>query len=107
MITTRREIREKVILDYYYTDLPNSTQKEKKIRKGVIKRIMKEQKRNHDFQYMTNYIRKGERGSLRTLHIKDAENNIIKILNNRYNIESTIMEHNRVNTLHINTLLDQ
>ena len=40
---------------------------------------------------MTNYIRKGERGSLRTLHIKDAENNIIKILNNRYNIESIIM----------------
>ena len=38
----RREIREKVILDYYYTDLPNSTQKEKKIRKRVIQRIMKE-----------------------------------------------------------------
>ena len=43
---------------------------------------------------MTKYIGKGEKGSLRTLHIKDEDNNTIKILNNRYDIESTIIEHN-------------
>ena len=44
---------------------------------------------------MTRCIRRGERGSLRLLHVKDENNTIIKIMTNRYNIEKSIIEYNR------------
>ena len=36
LIQTGQEIREKEILDYYYTEALNSTEKERKIRKSII-----------------------------------------------------------------------
>ena len=61
----------------------------------MIQRIVKEQRRNHDFHYMTRYIGKGERGNLRIIHIKDNENKIVKILTNRYDIENAIIDYNK------------
>ena len=57
-------IREKELLEYYHTELPNTKEKEAKIRKQVIQRIQKEKRCNFNFQYMTKHIRKGERRSL-------------------------------------------
>ena len=65
-------------MDYHYQEVLNTTKKERKIRKGIMQRFMKERRQNHDFQNITRYIGKSKGGSLRILHIKDQKNIIIK-----------------------------
>ena len=81
LIEIGKEIREKEILNYQNKDLPKETDKEKKNLQKVIKRLLKEKRRNYNFRYITKYVGNGERSALRILHIKDQENNTLQILN--------------------------
>ena len=56
---------------------------------------MKEKIKNYNFHYVTKHIGKGERGSLKTLHAKNENNVIIKIIINRNKIEREIVKYNR------------
>ena len=63
----------------------------RKNRQKVIKRLIKERRRNFNFQYITKYISRGDRESLRILYIKDKENRIIKTMNDRIEIEAALI----------------
>ena len=60
-----------------------------------MQRIIKAKKCNHQFQYMTKYLGKGVKGAFRKLHIRNENKQIIKILNERQEIESAIIQYNR------------
>jgi len=45
--------REQELLDFHDTEIGNNIIKEKAMRKRIIKRVKKNQKRNHQFQYLT------------------------------------------------------
>ena len=68
-----KEIREKELLEYNTMDLPTETTEQQKYRLKVIKRIIKEKRRNQDFKYITKYIGRGDRESLRKLYIKNIK----------------------------------
>ena len=74
--------------------MPNTTEKEKKERKKIIQRIMKERKRNHTFRYLMKYVGKGEKGNLKRLQIKVQQNSTIKIISNRNKIENKLLNYN-------------
>jgi len=46
-------IREQELLDFHDTEIGNDIIKENAMRKRIIKRVKKNQKRNHQFQYLT------------------------------------------------------
>ena len=101
-----KQIREKKILDFHHTKLGNETIANKKKRKKVIQRIIKDKKRNHQFQYMIKYLGKGVKEALRKLHIRNDQQEIIKTLIDRKEIETAIIQYNRkyLNQAH-NTLV--
>ena len=95
MIENRKQIQENELLDFHHSKLNNDTLKEKKHRKQVLQRIIKPKQRNHSFQYMTKFLSKGIRGSLRKVHIINETNEIIKTLISRKEIEDEIINYNR------------
>ena len=58
----------------------------------IIIRIIKEKTRNYDFYHMMKYVEKEECGSLKTLHVKNKNNTIIKTITNINKIEQEIMK---------------
>ena len=63
-------------------------------KKEVLRKIKKEQTRNHDFHYMTKHVGKGVNGSLKFLHETDEGMIIIKTHTKRKNIEEEIIKDN-------------
>ena len=57
-----------------------------------MQQIIKDKNRNHAFQHMMRFIRKGIKGALRRLHITNDDSQITRIFINRDEIESTILE---------------
>ena len=82
-----KQIREEELLDYAESELANKIENEKKIRKRVLAKIKKEKDQLYQFKYLTKYIRKGGKESLRRLHEVDQEGNIIKTYLNKEDIE--------------------
>ena len=66
-------------------------EKEEKRRKEIFQQIIKSRNRNHSFQYMINFLGKGPKYGLRKLHIKNNNDQIIKTLSNREEIEREII----------------
>ena len=60
-------------MDHYDVELPNNTEKERKIRHKIMKRILKERRRNYLFQYLIQYVGKGPRSSLKLLKVINEE----------------------------------
>ena len=75
-------------------DLPTETLEQQKYYLKVIKKIIKEKRRNQDFKYIIRYIRRRERESLRKLHIKNNEGQIIETYTSRTDIEQAIIAYN-------------
>ena len=66
-------MREKDLLEYCRTELLNNTNKEKKRRKEVIQCILKDKRRNHNFQCITKHVGRVMRGRLSKIYIKNEE----------------------------------
>ena len=55
-------------MDFYNIELNNNSEKRRKLRKKVIERIQKEKNRNRAFSYLTKFIGRGAKDSLKRLH---------------------------------------
>ena len=94
MIVKGQQYREKEILDYHKTDIPDDIDANRKRRKEIIQWIIKARQRNHLFKYLARHTGKGAREGIRILYKKDSENRIIETYSDREYIEQAIMEHN-------------
>ena len=84
------------MLKFHEVELSNTTNKERKRRHQVIKRIMKERWRNYNFQYVIKYIRKGPKSRLKLLKVVNNSGEIIKIIMARKEIEDKLIRFNRI-----------
>jgi len=88
-------MREKELLEFYGVDLLNITNKEKKRRQQVMKRIINERWRNYNFQYMIKHVGKGMKNSLKFLKIVNDDGEIIKIIIARKEMEEELIRFNK------------
>ena len=91
-----KEIREKELLKFHRVDLLNITNKEKKRRQQVMKRIVNERQRNYNFQHITKHVRKGLKSSLKLLKVVNDAGEIVKIITARKEIEEELIRFNRI-----------
>ena len=91
----RKEHRKKETIDFHRIELLNEIVEDKK-RKETIQKIMKSKSGNHNFYYLIKYIERGMKESLKILHIKNPNNKIIKIYNNREDTENELIEYNKI-----------
>jgi len=94
MKSQRKEYREQYLLDHHHSKINEEHQNSQKMKKKVIKNIEKQQKRNHTFRYLTKHAGKGVKGNLKRLHIVNENDQIIRTIIDKENIEKTIKEFN-------------
>ena len=84
------------MLEFHKVELLNTTEKERKRRNQVIKRIVKERWRNYNFQYMMKHMGKGLKSSLKLLKVVNDSGQIVKMITARKEIEDELMSFNRI-----------
>ena len=67
----RKRNKGKELLDYNHEELMSKNEEQVKKKKKIISGIKKNLRRNHTFHYLTRHIGKGERDSIKRIHIVD------------------------------------
>ena len=94
LVEKGQEQREKELMEMHPNEIDDESASSRRKKKEVLRKIKKEQTRNHDFHYMTKHVGKGVNGSLKILHEKDEDMRIIKTHTKRKNIEEETIKHN-------------
>ena len=81
-------------MNFNENNIEENTEIKWKIRKNIINRIKKEQQWNYSFHYLTKFVGKDMKGSLKRLHEVDKEGNIIETYLNREMIEKKLIQFN-------------
>ena len=79
IVEKEKEIREKELLDYHHSELIYEDEDQIKKKKKIISKIKKNLNRTHTLLYIIRYVGKGERDSIKRIHIMDINQQIIKI----------------------------
>ena len=89
-----QECRDKELMEMHPNESDEDSAANRKKEKEVLRKIQKEQTRNHDFHYITKHVVKGVNGSLKILQEKDDNVKIIKTHTKRKDNEEEIIKHN-------------
>jgi len=81
-------------MEMHPNEIDDESAASRRKKKEVLRKIKKEQTRNHDFHYMTKHVGKGVNGSLEFLHEKDEGMRTIKTHTKRKKIEEEIRKRN-------------
>ena len=93
LVEKGQEQREKELMEMHPNEIDEDSAANRRKKKEVLRKIKKEQTRNHEFHYMTKHVGKGVNGSLKILHEKDEGMRITKTHTKRKDIEEEIMKH--------------
>ena len=94
VIEKGKELREKELLDFHHQVLIDDGGKVSKKKKKIIAGIKNKMRKNHTFHYLSRHIGKGMRDNIKRLQTNNENNNNIKTIINREEIEARIKEHN-------------
>ena len=94
LVKKGQEQREKELMEMHPNEIDEDSAANRRKKKEVLRKIKKEQTRNHEFHYITKHLGKGVNVSLKILHEKDEDMRIIKTHTKRKDIEEEIIKHN-------------
>ena len=93
MKSRKKQIREKYLFDHYNKQLSEEDLNDK-CKSKILRSMAKQMKHQHSFQYLTKHIGRGPKNSLKRVHISNENNNIVKTLIQKEEIERVIIQHN-------------
>jgi len=88
------ERREKKLLDYHPVEFCKEDDKMIKKKKKILSRIKRTLSQNHTFQYLSRYVGKGQRDSVKRFYKVDNNQKIIETYVDRDSIKKALRMHN-------------
>jgi len=95
VIKNGKEMREKELLDYHHEEILGDDQEIIKKKKRILAGIKKKLRRDHTFHYLSRYVRKGKRETMKRLQIPSSNGSEDEYVIDREKMENKIMEYNR------------